>query len=311
MHRKNKISDSRFQRFHGNLISCYNSEKNETSPETSEVSPEVSAAAPPISSSLIPEIQAWIASVVELALIGKLTEAVALSVKPAFQSILGEGPVWFCPDQVTADSKAPDLAFTGEELAVVIPLLHHGDRQLAEAVVMAKRILGGTIMVSSLDPEAAQPSDDLAVLSSQEEAKDDGSTGQQKGGVSQSTPEGLASPGRHLVKISKVLCYLHNFPEYTGPRARLEMEILEGPDTGKTIVDNISLPHPQEPPGRKKRRIEIAYRLGLIPHGARGTVKIDWNCLEGKIGLAHYGYKTISGRVFPTVEWEKYEHKES
>ena len=57
---------------------------------------------------------------------------------------------------------------------------------------------------------------------------------------------GLVSQGEHLALVKKVGGYLHNFKDYTGPRAKVQLQITEGSDKGKIIFDDISLPHPQE-----------------------------------------------------------------
>ncbi len=116
-----------------------------------------------------------------------------------------------------------------------------------------------------------------------------------------SPPVGLPKEGQHLVRIIKVRAYLHNFEEYTGPRARLWMEILEGFDAGKIVVDNISLPHPQESEGRLKRRLLIAYRLGLISKTDQGIKNIDWKTLEGVSCLVDVAHQEFKGRLFPMV----------
>lgn len=88
-------------------------------------------------------------------------------------------------------------------------------------------------------------------------------------------------PGRHLVKISSVRGYMHNFQDYFGRRARLKMSVLESPDAGMTLFDNISLPHPKEPKGMQQRRVLIAHRLGLIPWGSKETIQVNWKLLDG------------------------------
>jgi hypothetical protein len=90
-------------------------------------------------------------------------------------------------------------------------------------------------------------------------------------------------PGRHLVKIINVRGYMHNFQEYVCKRARLTFKVMEGPDAGKFLFDNLSLPHPQESKGMCQRRVRIAYRLGLIPRGTEGTFQINWKLLEGVV----------------------------
>ena len=113
---------------------------------------------------------------------------------------------------------------------------------------------------------------------------------------------GPPTEGRHLVKIKKVRGYLHNFGEYMGPRARMWLEILEGPDTGKLLFDNVSLPHPKESNGMNLRRMRIAYRLGLIPRGTEGTIQINWKNLEGVVCWVDMAYKTLGGRIVPMVD---------
>ncbi len=108
--------------------------------------------------------------------------------------------------------------------------------------------------------------------------------------------------GRHLVKIKKVQGYLYNFGEYTGPRARLWMEILEGPDAGKIVVDNVSMPHPLESKGMKHRRLRIAYRLGLIQWGTKETVEVNWKGLEETVCSVNVAEKSLGGRTVVTVD---------
>jgi hypothetical protein len=105
---------------------------------------------------------------------------------------------------------------------------------------------------------------------------------------------GIPGEGQHLCTIKKVGGYLHNFRDYTAPRAKLQMEIVDGPDKGKAIYDDINLPHPQEKDGNVKRRVLIASRLGLIPKGSRDATQVNWKLLEGKT-------------VLVTVEHEEYE----
>jgi hypothetical protein len=264
------------------------------------------------STSLIKENPEWVTEVFDLAVSGQLTEPKPVSVKPAYSDILGHG-VWFCPDQETADKKRPDLAFTPGELIAIVPLLAE-NRELAATLISAKRISGGTIMDSSLlgsppaehhspqeDSDDCQAPDadipfDPAVPLDQNSPPD-----REKEDNVQAARE-LPAPGQHLVRIVKVLGYLHNFPEYTGHRARLEMEILEGPDAGKIVVDNVSMPHPEESKGMIHRRNRIACRLGLIEWGARGPVQVNWKEIEGKICYVDLAYKDLSGRKVLIVD---------
>jgi len=115
-------------------------------------------------------------------------------------------------------------------------------------------------------------------------------------------PEAGLHPGRHLVKIISVRGYMHNFQDYFGPRARLKMKVLEGPDAGKFLFDNISMFHSKESKGMLQRRVRIAYRLGLIPWGAQGEVKVNWKLLEEKICGVNVAYKNLGGHKVLTVD---------
>lgn len=255
--------------------------------------PEVSGEQP-TSPSLSNEDKAKIIEIIELTLTGQLTESVMVPVLPGFQYILGRW-VWFCPDLETTEAKIPKLAFTPEELMVIIPLLIE-DRELASTLVSAKKIFGGTIMDSSLlDFPTAVPHDD------------------QMGAEDFQAPEGNEPPnpvppgelpgeGRHLVKIAKVFGYFHNSPDYVGSRARLMMKILEGADVGKTLIDNISLPHPEESKDMQLRRVRIAHRLGLIIWGTKETLHLNWKLLEGVICSVDVAYKSLGGRKVLTVD---------
>jgi hypothetical protein len=250
---------------------------------------EVSGAQTP-STSLVQGGGEWLKNVVELAVTGQLTESVHVSVKPSYQHILGEG-VWFCPDPEAAGNKAPDLAFTSAELPIIIPLLIE-NRELALPIINAKRIFGGTIMEGDSELEADDPEDGPPDSPLCPEPKSD------------ETPEHRTqppSPGRHLVIIRSVRAYLYNFREYTGPRVWMEMEILEGTDSGKIIVDNISLPHEKESKGMGLRRVRIAVRLGLIPRGTEGTIRVNWKLLEGVVCWARVVHRTFKGHLFPIV----------
>ena len=93
---------------------------------------------------------------------------------------------------------------------------------------------------------------------------------------------GKLSPGEHLCLVKKIGGYLHNFQDYTGPRAKIFLQVVEGPDKGKTQYDDITLPHPQEADGSRNRRVLIASRMGLITKGSKDTSKINWKTLEGR-----------------------------
>lgn len=275
--------------------------------------PEVSEG--PFSPSFLPHGNfKWIEGSFDLALTGELTRAVLVPVLPAYQKILGEW-VWFCPEYKTAEEKKPYLAFTPQELIVIIPLLFK-NREFASTLVSAKRIFGGTIMESSLlDSSPNLPQSSKTKLALQQLYRDDPfdpvstkllyqnmwihRSGE---GDIQLTHEGPPGDGWHFVKIVNVKGYLYNFQEYTGPRAYLEMKILNGPDAGKMLKDKISLPHPEESEGRRIRRLRIKYQLGLISRDDKGTKTINWKLLEGKtcwVDVVHNKYK---GRVFPMVK---------
>ena len=93
---------------------------------------------------------------------------------------------------------------------------------------------------------------------------------------------GRVSAGTHLCLVKKVGGYMFNFEKYTGPRAKVQLQVIaDGPDKGKTQYDDISLPHPQESDGSRNRRVLIATRLGLITKGSKETADINWKSLEG------------------------------
>jgi hypothetical protein len=262
----------------------------------------------PVSPSLPDEGPDWIEEIIELALAGQLTEAVIVPVLPAYQNILGPR-VWFCLDLTTAEVKTPDLAFTSEELIVIIPLLIE-NRELAATLVSAKRIFGGTIIASSLsDLSPIEPHDCQAGAEDKPHPGvhaplDQDTYHHQDSGGTPSPRKGVPSPGRHLVIIRSVKGYLHNFPEYTGPRTRIEMEIMEGPDVGKILVDNVSLLHPKESRGMLLRRLRIAKRLGLITRGPMGEIiqQGGWKLLKGVVCWVDVAYKTLGGRKIPMVD---------
>ena len=118
----------------------------------------------------------------------------------------------------------------------------------------------------------------------------------------QSYRDDLPKAGRHHFRVISVQGYIHNFPDYAGPRARLKLQIIDGPDAGKLVWDNIAMPHPQESEGRRKRRIRIAVRLGLIQKGTKELVRIDWKSLEGVVVWADIDYKSFGGREVLTLD---------
>jgi hypothetical protein len=120
---------------------------------------------------------------------------------------------------------------------------------------------------------------------------------------------GLPSEGQHLAVIKKVGGYLHNFKDYTGPRAKLQMEIKEGQEKGKQVYDDINLPHPQEKDGNVKRRVLIASRLGLIPKGSKDATQVNWKLLEGKSVLVTVVHvkSDKDGKTYANVPFDGYE----
>lgn len=117
---------------------------------------------------------------------------------------------------------------------------------------------------------------------------------------------GLASEGEHLSLVKKVGGYLHNFKDYTGPRAKVQLQIIEGPDKGKMVYDDITLPHPQESQGSQNRRILIGSRMGLIVKGTKDTSKVNWKALEGAqvlITVEHNVSKT-NGKTYANVSFD-------
>jgi hypothetical protein len=92
---------------------------------------------------------------------------------------------------------------------------------------------------------------------------------------------GRVSAGTHLMLVKKVGGYMFNFEKYTGPRAKVQLQVIEGPDKGKTQYDDISLPHPQESDGSRNRRVLIASRMGLITKGSKETANVNWAALTG------------------------------
>ena len=117
---------------------------------------------------------------------------------------------------------------------------------------------------------------------------------------------GLVSEGQHLAVVKKISGYLFNFQAYSGPRAKVMFQIVDGPDKGKTQFDDISLPHAQESQGTKNRRILIASRMGLIEKGSKDTAKVNWKILEGAkvlITVEHNVSKT-NGKTYSNVTFD-------
>ena len=86
----------------------------------------------------------------------------------------------------------------------------------------------------------------------------------------------------HLCLVKKIGGYQHDFQDYTGPRAKVQLLVIEGPDKGKAQYDDITLPHPQESQGSQNRRVLIGIRMGLIVKGSKDTTKVNWKTLEGR-----------------------------
>ena len=117
---------------------------------------------------------------------------------------------------------------------------------------------------------------------------------------------GLVSQGEHLSIVKKVAGFLHNFKDYTGPRAKIQLQIIDGPDKGKVVYDDITLPAPQESDGSRNRRVLIGSRMGLIEKGSKDTAKVNWKILEGAkvlITVEHNVSKT-NGKTYANVTFD-------
>jgi hypothetical protein len=243
------------------------------------------------------EADEGIEEIIELALTGELAESVLLPVRPAFRDILGNS-AWLCPDQASAKAKAPDLAFSSpEELIEVLPLLTK-NRPLAAALIEGKRIFGGTIVDSYMADSPNTPVLEMPAHPSDAQAHKE----EKAPGSGKPSQEGMPREGWHLVKIKGVKGELHNFKQYTGPRAVMEMEVLEGGDAGKTIIDRISLPHPMESQGKIQRRLRICYQLGLVSKGSSETVQLNFKSLEGLVCWVNVVHHTFAGRKVALVD---------
>lgn len=106
---------------------------------------------------------------------------------------------------------------------------------------------------------------------------------------------GIPGEGQHLATIKKLGGYMFNFANYTGPRAKVTFVIKEGADRGKTVYDDVNLPHPQEKEGNVKRRVLIASRMGLIPKGSKDVTQVNWKLLEGRDVLITVEHKKGTG----------------
>lgn len=122
---------------------------------------------------------------------------------------------------------------------------------------------------------------------------------------------GTPSEGWHLAKVVKVGGYMHNFKTYTGPRAKVQLQIIEGGDKGKMVYDDINLPHPSEAPGNVNRRVLIASRLGLIPKGTKETIQVNFKLLEGRtarIKVIHKkGTGDNAGKTYANIDFAGYQ----
>jgi hypothetical protein len=119
---------------------------------------------------------------------------------------------------------------------------------------------------------------------------------------SHAQPAACLQPGRHLVEIISVRGVKWNFQDYVGAQARLKMKILEGPDGGKLIFDNIPMLHPKQSQHVKHRHLHIACGLGLIPWGAKGTIRVNWKSLEGVVCWVDVSYREFKGRQYVNLD---------
>jgi hypothetical protein len=225
---------------------------------------------------------------------GNLTAPVPVTILPKFQGTLGDR-VWFLPNGTLTFSKGPELSFYREELKSLVPLLVETP-EFAKTLVIAKQIFGGIL----IDPSEEEESN----LESAYDHPEDQNPPQRDRhkGINETKEYEMPQEMVHLVRIEQVRGYIKNFGDYAGPRARLEMKILEGPDAGKILLDNVSLPHPRESKGMLHRRVRIAHRLGLIPWGGQGMVQVNWKSLEGVVCSVDVNYRTFRGRKIPAVD---------
>ena len=125
--------------------------------------------------------------------------------------------------------------------------------------------------------------------------------------------EGMESGGKlsvantpHLCVVKKIKGYQHNFEKYTGPRAKVMLQVVAGPDKGKMQHDDITLPHPEESQGSQNRRVLIASRMGLIEKGSKDVVNVNWKALEGAQALITVEDKvsTKNGKTYSNVKYD-------
>lgn len=121
---------------------------------------------------------------------------------------------------------------------------------------------------------------------------------------------GLVSEGKHLATVKKVGGYIHNFKEYSGPRAKVQLQIKEGPDKGKTLYDDITLPHPQESDGSRNRRLLIASRMGLVARGSKDTQQVSWAALTGQDAVitVEHNRSQKNNKMYANVAFDGWEH---
>lgn len=120
---------------------------------------------------------------------------------------------------------------------------------------------------------------------------------------------GMTSEGKHLATVKKVGGYIHNFQNYSGPRAKVQLQIKEGIDKGKILYDDITLPHPQESDGSRSRRLLIASRMGLIPKGSKETQQVNWKVLENRDALitVEHNRSTKNNKMYANVTFDGWE----
>ena len=124
---------------------------------------------------------------------------------------------------------------------------------------------------------------------------------------------GMLSAGKHLVVIEQVSGYLHNFKDYTGPRAKFKMRVVEGAspaDVGKYQYDDLNLPHAAEKQGNQNRRVLIATHLGLVPKGTKDVTKINWKDLVGTSAVITVEHREgANGKKYANVTFDGYENQ--
>jgi hypothetical protein len=114
----------------------------------------------------------------------------------------------------------------------------------------------------------------------------------------------------HLCVVKKIKGYNHDFDKYTGPRAKVMLQVIEGPDKGKMQHDDITLPHPEASQGSQNRRVLIASRIGLIEKGSKDVVNVNWKALEGAQVLITVEDKvsTKNGKTYANVTFDGWQN---